>query len=321
MNNRHRGFTLIELLVVIAILTLLIGILLPSLSAARSQAKANACLSVLKGLGTATTVYLNENRDTFYPVRLERLRPTDNQVFINEYHAPRPRWQWFLDTGEGPIFPPGILNQDRYKNTPDELWPDDVRFGMTTDVFTCAALDDPRFSHHTRDGAFGYNYQYLGNTRTDSDSARWDNFPVGLHQIPSPPQTVLIADSRGAGPKHGPVSFMLDPPRLASEKGARSVGPREDEPDVARLRLAEEYLYSPVEMRHRGQGNVVFVDAHAAAMTLHELGYKRGGGEGSNIPADTAVPVQIDPARPQPSEASNRLWNGKGIDALVRDPG
>ncbi len=57
---RHKqmsGFTLIELLVVIAIIALLIAILLPSLEAARRQAKQSTCLSHVKNLGTSSRVY------------------------------------------------------------------------------------------------------------------------------------------------------------------------------------------------------------------------------------------------------------------------
>ncbi len=52
-----RGFTLIELLVVISIIALLIGILLPVLSAVRSQARKITGLSNLRGLGQITHIY------------------------------------------------------------------------------------------------------------------------------------------------------------------------------------------------------------------------------------------------------------------------
>lgn len=65
-NVRARfGFTLIELLVVVAIIALLISILLPSLAAAREQAKVAKCLAHMKNLNTATRTYLQEHKDHF----------------------------------------------------------------------------------------------------------------------------------------------------------------------------------------------------------------------------------------------------------------
>lgn len=58
-----RAFTLIELLVVIGIIALLVGLLLPSLGAARQSARVVACGSRLQQLGVALTGYLNDFPD------------------------------------------------------------------------------------------------------------------------------------------------------------------------------------------------------------------------------------------------------------------
>lgn len=59
-DSRH-GFTLIELLVVIAIIAILMAILMPSLRAARELARGAVCLSNVKQLATAWTVYADGN--------------------------------------------------------------------------------------------------------------------------------------------------------------------------------------------------------------------------------------------------------------------
>ena len=63
MRRKLKAFTLIELLVVIAIIALLISILLPSLSRARELSKRLVCASNIKGIGTSSKIYANDNRE------------------------------------------------------------------------------------------------------------------------------------------------------------------------------------------------------------------------------------------------------------------
>ena len=57
----NKGFTLIELLVVLAIISLLTAILFPVFSSARQSARKTACLSNLRQVGVAISLYSNDS--------------------------------------------------------------------------------------------------------------------------------------------------------------------------------------------------------------------------------------------------------------------
>lgn len=59
-----KGFTLIELLVVIAIIAILAAILFPVFAQAREQARKTSCLSNLKQLATANSMYIQDYDET-----------------------------------------------------------------------------------------------------------------------------------------------------------------------------------------------------------------------------------------------------------------
>jgi prepilin-type processing-associated H-X9-DG protein len=261
------------------------------------------CLGNLKRLGTSTAVYTNENRDLFPPFRLKK-HPAgpDGEEYVNELGRKKPRWQWFVGAEVGPVIDP------RPFNTP--FGDGDIGVGgesgreMTNKYFHCPSLRGP-FEFDIRNGAYGYNYQYLGNSRTDTDPDRYDRFPVAVHRLRAASKTVLCADSRGAGRNHGKHSYSLDPPRLARENNATHFGPGAS--DVADGLDPAQYAYSPVEMRHRGKGAVAFVDAHAETLRLDGLGYEVDA---------TGAAVPTDPDGERGGGGSNALWNRLGADPL-----
>src|SRR5687768_2606669 len=64
-RGRPTGFTLIELLVVIAIIAILAAILFPVFAQAREAARKTSCLSNMKQLGTALTMYTQDFDETY----------------------------------------------------------------------------------------------------------------------------------------------------------------------------------------------------------------------------------------------------------------
>ena len=66
-NGWRRAFSLIEVIVVIGIVTILIGLLLPTLQGTRAASKAIACQSNMRQIGIAMAAYAAENRGWLFP--------------------------------------------------------------------------------------------------------------------------------------------------------------------------------------------------------------------------------------------------------------
>ncbi len=67
----RKGFTLIELLVVIAIIAILAAILFPVFARAREKARQTSCLSNMKQIALAITMYASDYDETYASTALD----------------------------------------------------------------------------------------------------------------------------------------------------------------------------------------------------------------------------------------------------------
>ena len=154
-KSNCNGFTLIELLVVISIIALLISILLPALSKARSAARLSLCSSNVRQIGMAMIMWAGTNKDYM---------PTDPQN--------RDR-RSFENTGlEEVLTKAGLLGKC---NRP-EGWSGANGLTVTGGVFLCPA--SPMYM--TKDGAGSGGSRYVHREDPDSYSLDTVNTYSGL---------------------------------------------------------------------------------------------------------------------------------------------
>jgi prepilin-type N-terminal cleavage/methylation domain-containing protein len=212
---RRKGFTLIELLVVIAIIVILAAILFPAFAAARRAAGNAACLSNLKQVGLAISMY-TQDYDEAFPAACsmaDRYPAThDAQPFDWPTHKTPYAWE---------VVAPYV------KNTAIWRCPGDVGFTAGTDAQGNPILDfRPNTFSHIIPGEslpVGSSYQYNTNLAwVDPDSTSPDPneqhgyywSPLTVSNIQKPADIFVVAEP--AGHWHNATLAPLPPFRNAS---------------------------------------------------------------------------------------------------------
>ncbi|MBZ0171938.1 MAG: prepilin-type N-terminal cleavage/methylation domain-containing protein, partial [Phycisphaerales bacterium] len=265
MPTRRHAFTLIELLVVIAIIALLIGILLPALGAARNTAMATVNLANLRSLGQGLSLYLNDHE--LLPAFRLPAGATHSTT-----GRPRARWHFALGDYVGqPYHPRNAEERAAFTGGEDGSGATDDMPRLDNDVFRDPTHDIEDYTAQNgeikslRNGSYGYNYHYLGNTRGEGPGGMHANFPVRDANIIEASRTICFADSKG-NQNRIPVfgtrehAYTLDPPRLDTANNNAATFAQDDGP-------------SPADNRHGGRAMVSFLDGHAKGMSLGALGY------------------------------------------------
>ncbi len=306
-QTNSRAFTLLELLIVVAVIGLLVSILVPALSSARRVAKGTICLTRLRTSGQGLILYANANRDALVPARLPKV-DDDHWRFrlSDDRYKYRPSFLTMMESqvGLAPFDEPLASKDlvDRHGQPGD-------RQNYSNEMYRCPEVD-----HWVdeRNGAFGYNYQFLGNARLrdSTDINSFKNWSVLTSWVKSPASCVAVADSMGTAASYpvnqrgayednlwgqsgtgrtltakGNEGFNLDPPRVDPINGEMA-SLKEDHQDR-----------TAVDPRHGRKANVLWVDGHASSETLKSLGY-------AVDPVTGAVGFEGD----------NRLFHTKKID-------
>ncbi len=295
----RKYFTILELLVVIGIILVLFGMLIPVLFSAKKSSKGTLCKTNMKQIATGFTMYADDYGGNMVAGRMPSVSGSSNTYDVGNGMKFRPRWYAQI----------GISAKFYAFTSPSPNSADDNTQRVDNKIFICPQ-DDPVTAlarDNGRNYSYGYNFQFLGNSRLNSATNKYISWPKKLSSLKTLDKTVAFADCMGTAAgkaasarlpydaaaqngtqgdsKIGNHAWALDPPRLVAASSDYCN-------DSTRAPASRSAPY-PV---HSKLANMAFCDGHVDAISLEELGYEVG--------SDGTIGVN----------GHNRLFSGTGED-------
>ncbi len=217
------GFTLIELLVVMGMIALLLAMLVPSLSAARAQAKSVVCRSNIRQVALANEYYAEENNRIYCPGAADFLEN------LHRWHGTRDHPSEPFDSSRGPLVP--------------YLGPDGAIRQCPT--FPAAEIAARSGGFEESNGGYGYNNAFIGMQLKRYAIGEYivtdDRAGAPADRVNVPAATIMFADSAFAASTL--IEYSFAEPRFHPQFPGYRADPS-------------------IHFRHRKSANVAWCDGH-----------------------------------------------------------
>lgn len=229
MRHRSNSFSLIELLVAITIIAILAGMLAPALRSAKEAGNSAKCLSNLRQLYLANSLYAESNGGQFV-LGAEDLFTSN----LKRWHGERPNIATPFDPSLGPL-----VNY----------------LGKDGKIKECPSLKSPISSFEAGSGGYGYNHLYIGG-RVDlygfpAAQACTHSLSLNDSKAWSLSKSVMFGDT--AMPQANGIAeySFLEAPYWQTQPDPNPIGAVSPDPST--------------HFRHNGHANIIWCDGHASS--------------------------------------------------------